>query len=351
MNANKRNRFIAVCVAAAVGLTLSGAASAQDKSTPLGGLEGGPTHRPWAEGISLKRQQDARQIFYKANELLVNQFFRQAAEKYREVLAVWDHPAVYYNLSLALMNLEQPVELYEALGQALRHGMPPLVNQANYDRAKKYHGLLEQQLAHIDIVCEEEGARVTLDGKLLFVSPGRYRRAILAGEHTIAATRAGFIADTRPIVLTPGKRQRFELTLYTLADLTQEKRRFPVWMPWLVTGGGVALTSLGGVLHSRSRTGFQTYDSDFGTRCTGGCADGDVPELSDQLDSAVWQQRAAYGMYMVGGLAMTGGLVLVFLNRPETIRREIPGVARPPGLTVVPVVGPGMTGINARVRF
>ena len=357
MNTSNRYRFMAICPVIMLGLSLPALAWAQDKakrpdpSDLVGALEGGPKHRPWARGVSLDRQKKARVMFHKANELLANQYFKQAAAKYRQVLEVWDHPAVYYNLSLALMNLDQPVELYQSLRQALRHGVPPLVNDANHQRARKYLNLLEKQLAHVEVVCEEDGAQVTMDGKPLFTSPGRKKLAVLAGGHTIAASKEGFISDNKQAVLSPGKHETIELKLFTLADFTEERRRFPTWMPWLVTGSGVLLASGGGALHNSSRAGFLDYDRNFDAQCMPGCVDKEVPELSGQLGSATWRQRFAYSMYIAGGAALATGLVLVFLNRPETIRREIPGVEAPAGLMVAPMVAPGTTGIHVSLDF
>lgn len=357
MNSNNRYRLIVTCSAVVLALSLPAVAWAQDEverpdpSELVGALDGGPEDRPWAKGVSLTRQQKARQMFYEANEMLANQFFKRAAEKYREVLDVWGHPAVYYNLSLALMNLDRPVELYLSLKRALRHGVPPLVTDANHQRAKKYLNLLEKQLAHVEVVCEESGAQITMDGKPLFTSPGRKKLTVLAGGHTIAASKDGFIPDNKQVVLSPGTHEKFEMKLFTLADFTEERRRYPAWMPWLVTGGGVLLATTGGVLHNSSRVGFLDYDDGFDTQCVPGCVDKDVPELSSRLSSAKWKQRFAYGMYIAGGAALTTGLVLVFLNRPETIRRAIPGVDAPAGLVVSPVVAPGATGINVSLDF
>jgi hypothetical protein len=71
------------------------------------GLVGGD--RPWAKGVSRSRRRAAARLFFEANKQLGEQFFKQAAETYREALKHWEHPAIHYNLSLALVNPAQPV--------------------------------------------------------------------------------------------------------------------------------------------------------------------------------------------------------------------------------------------------
>ena len=317
----------------------------------------GGKDRPWAEGVSIEHQNKAREIFQEANKLLMEQFFKQAAAKYREALDYWDHPAVHYNMSLALMNLEQPVELYHALKKSLSHGVPPLLEEANYQRAENYLNLVSQQISHVVITCDEEKARVALDGKLLFIGPGAYEGVALAGEHTVTATKEGFLDNNKPVVLSPGQHKRIEMTLFTLDDLTVEKRRFPQWIPWVVTGGGALFLAAGGVLHYTAKNSFTGFDSDFDGRCTAGCLESSVPDLIDNLSTATWTQRGAFVAYGIGGAAFLTGVTLLILNQPKRVRKEsldgneTSAPVAPEGITVVPVIGRDSAGVSATIRF
>lgn len=322
----------------------------------LGDLGG--KDRPWAEGVSIEHQNKAREIFHAANDMLMQQFFKQAAAKYREALDYWDHPAIHYNMSLALMNLEQPIELYHALKKSLSHGVPPLLEEANHQRAENYLNLVSQQISHVVITCEEPKARVTLDGKLLFIGPGAYEGVALAGEHTVSASKEGFLDNSKQVVLSAGQHSRIEMTLFTLDDLTIEKRRFPKWIPWVVTGGGAFFLAVGGGLHLSAKNGFQGFDSEFDGRCSSGCPETSVPDLIGNLSTATWTQRGAFVAYGIGGAAFLTGVTLLILNQPKRIRKENldgaeetgPAVA-PEGITVLPVVGPDSAGVNATIRF
>lgn len=351
MQVQPQNRRVAFFLPLLCTLLLSAPAVWAQGGGALDNLSG--KDRPWAEGVSMEHQNKARELFQAANDLLMQQFFKQAATKYREALDYWDHPAVHYNMSLALMNLEQPIELYHALKKSLSHGVPPLIEEANYKRAENYLSLISQQISHVVITCQEEKARVTMDGKLLFIGPGAYEGVALAGGHTVAASKEGYLDNTKSVVLAAGQHERIEMKLFTIDDLTYEKRRFATWIPWVVVGGGAALLIGGGAAHAKARADFLSFDTEFDGLCTAsdGCRDDEVPELSSRLNTATWTQRGAWLAYGLGGAAFATGVALFFVNQPKRIRREGIGTAKTSGVAVTPVMSPKMTGIRARINF
>src|SRR5690606_8817981 len=88
--------------------------------------KGAEAERPWAAGVSAAKQKAALLKFREANELLNQGLFARASEQDKIALADWKHPAIYYNLALALMNVDQPIEAYESLEQAIVYGPAPL---------------------------------------------------------------------------------------------------------------------------------------------------------------------------------------------------------------------------------
>jgi hypothetical protein len=62
--------------------------------------------RPWAEGVPESRQNQARAVFAEANRSMKDGLFAQAAARYKETLALWDHAGAHYNLGLAQLNLD-----------------------------------------------------------------------------------------------------------------------------------------------------------------------------------------------------------------------------------------------------
>jgi len=74
----------------------------------------------WAVGVSTERQEAALAHLQEGNSLLKESLFLEAAKVYRKALSEWDHPGIHYNLALALLNLDQPVEVYQNLVAAVK---------------------------------------------------------------------------------------------------------------------------------------------------------------------------------------------------------------------------------------
>lgn len=313
----------------------------------------GAGDRPWAEGVSIESQDKARELFQEANKLLLEQFFKQSSTKYREALEHWDHPAIHYNISLALLNLDRPLELHYHLGKALEHGVPPLLTEGNYQRAENYLSIVSKQIAIVEIACAQKGAKVTLDGKLLFTGPGAWKGPTLSGEHTVVATKKGYLADNKQLVLKPGKHTRIEMRMYTVEDLQIEERRFPQWVPWTIAGGGLIASGLGAFLHTRAKANYEDFDTEFSAVCANdlACNDSDFPEIESKLNTADLQQNMGVSLYFIGGAALATGLVMVFLNQPKITRKERPDANEGITVTFAPIISPETSGITASIRF
>jgi hypothetical protein len=266
--------------------------------------------------------------------------FVNAVEAYRQALAGWDHPAIHYNLALALLNLDQPVEVYQHMEAAIRYGPEPLDAQ-KFEYARSIKTLLEKQLAWVEISCELPGATVTMDGKTLFVAPGRFRGLVRSGMHSILATHEGYETDDQSRALLPGERVTFALAPAEIVF----KRKWPVWMPWAVMSAGAAVAAGGGFFHVRARDDFRAFDAGV-TEC-GGCVP--EPRLADTRARGFLQQKLAVSTYTLGGAALVGGVVLAFLNQPQPHRIK-PGQGDK-RVTVVPLLGGGANGILTTFRF
>ncbi|WP_342374488.1 hypothetical protein NVS55_24400 [Myxococcus stipitatus] len=314
-------------------------ASAQRVDAPL--EVGGK--RPWAVGVSRARQQQAQVYFYEGNERLRESVFVDAARSYKRALEQWNHPAIHYNLALTLMNLDQPIEVYNHLQQAMRHGAEPL-DSGRYEHARAYKALLEKQLAWVDVRCDEQGAIVTLNGQPLFTAPGRYQGLIRPGLHSIIAFKDGFLPTEKRQPLMPGEKTELKLELYTEEEVIRYNRRWPAWMPWTMLGAGLAAAGGGGVLHWKSRESFQDFDSRIeptGTRMT--------DELSSLRRQGSSFRTGAIIGYSAGGAAVVTGAVLLYLNRERAYRINVEDNA--PGVVIAPAVGASSHGVVGTVRF
>jgi tetratricopeptide (TPR) repeat protein len=318
-------------------LGAGGLASAADKSD----LSGAQQQRPWAVGVAPEDQKTALQLFREGNGLLKESVFVQAAQKYRDALKHWDHPAIHYNLVLALLNLDQPLEVHENLEAAMRYGAEPLDHE-KFEQAKAYQSLVERQLAKVKLACSEPGASVTLDGQPLFSAPGKYEGYLRAGPHSLVATKPGFIPFELSRALPAGELTEVEIKLFTEDDLTQYRRKWSSFVPWSVVAAGVVVAGAGGLMHQAAVSSVRDYDA--GINACGGC----VPsaDLLSKKTTGNTLQTASIVALAAGGATLVTGAVLVYVNRLQPYRTE-----QKVDLAVSPYAGPHEGGLLAQLRF
>lgn len=341
-------RMLAAALAAALG-ALASPAAAQEMAAAA---RAGEVERPWAKGVALDRQRTALALFREGNALLKESVFIQAAAKYREALRTWDHPAIHYNLVLALFYLDQPLEVREHLIAALRYGPEPL-EADKFEQAKAYKTLVERQLARVQLRCDEPGAEVVMDGRTLFTAPGAWEDYVRPGPHTIVAKKPEYLTQELSRTLGAGETSGFDLRLYKASELTRYRRRWPVKTPWTVVAAGAAVGLAGGGLHYAAAQSFKAYDRAVEAR--GGSAPDS--ELVARRTRGEVMQGLAIGCYAASGAALVTGAVLLYLNRLQPYQEmppvELPKPKLPMELSwrVGPMVGGGVRGLQATVEF
>jgi hypothetical protein len=338
-----------VAAIVAVWLAIPGAAHAQNP--PPEEQAEAEQEKPWAKGISAEDQKAANELFKEGNALVRDSFFVQAVEKYQEAVAHWDHPAIHYNLAIALINLDRPLELYDSLQKALAYGTDAL-DEEKIELADRYRKLVEQQLIWIEVSCTEPGAKVYVDGKELFTAPGSQEQLLRAGEHTFSASKAGYETAAVTRIFPGADHQKLALKLYRPEDLTGYKRKFAPWLPWAVTGAGVAVAGIAGILHATAANDFAAFD-DWAEACEqeSHMACEVTPEAQSKRDGAATMQTMAVVGYSIGAAAVVTGLTLVLINRPHPYRLDAEQLDGGGGVSVVPLVTPGGGGVSASLRF
>jgi len=303
--------------------------------------------RPWAKGVSAEQQRAATERFLAGNALLKESFFAEAASKYREALNLWDHPGIHYNLGLALLTLDQPVETHDHLKHALAYGPAPL-DVDKFDHAKNLLLVIDGQLADVEVTCNEPGATVRLDGQVLFHAPGKYKGLVRRGEHTVTASKPGYETTQRTQTLGSAP-TILDLKLYRPDDLVGHRRRWSMVGPVAVTAGGALLLGAGALFTLQSRAKFNDFDASIANRpdCKTGCIPTDAE--NSLHDQGTTFRTLATVSYISGGALLAGGVVLLILNRETSYRLE-PG-ERSAGLTLVPSVGPGAFGVVGSGHF
>lgn len=303
--------------------------------------------------VSLADEKEARIDFLAGNDYLNNGLFLQAVDKYTEALAHWNHPAIHYNIALALINLDRPLEVYDHLTKAIAYGPAPL-DKDKYDYAQEYLRLVGGQLADIEVSCDKPGARVAVDGSVVFVGPGKYTAKVRVGKHSFLAEKRGYSTRSTAPFIGPGEKYRIDLELYTAEDLTRYHRRWnKAWMPYSVIGAGVLFGLAGGGLELSARSSFRDYDAAV-ARCSEqspnhGC-DQTTPGLLSMRDSGDHKRTAGIIMYGLAGSAIVAGGVLVYLNRRQAYQISAEDLNEKL-VTVTPMVAPGMAGALVRGHF
>lgn len=307
------------------------------------------------KNVSAKDEQCAVAAFHQGNDLLNNGLFPQSVTRYREALRCWDHPAIHYNLALALINLDQPIEVSDQLNEAIKFGTDPL-GQDKFDHAKEYLKLVAGQLADVEVSCDKQGAKVALDGKEVFVAPGSHKAKVRVGKHTFYGEKQGYNARVTAPFIGPGETFRIELKLYTAEELTRYNRRWnSTWIPYAVIGGGAAFALAGGLFELSAQSSYKDFNTAV-ANCnmpTQGCPTSQ-PGLLDMRNSGDTKRNIGYVGYGLGGAAVATGIVLAILNRrqpyqirPEDLDEEN---AKHP-VAVAPIVSPGLTGAAVQGHF
>ena len=323
-------------------------------------LQNGGDERPWARGVSSQDQKIALELFHDGNVQLNDGLFVKAAEKYREALKHWPHPAIHYNLALALLNLDQPIEVYNSLNKAIAFGTAPLEKE-KYEHAKEYLLLIQQQLADIEVSCDKKGAKVSVDGKEAFTvgkpdpTTGqlltKFSEKVKIGKHQFVAEKEGYQARIKAPYIGPGEHFRIELKLYTAEDLTRYHRKFDkTWIPYAVAGGGLVVAGVGALLQLSAKSSYNDFDKRI-EACSmnnSGCtASSDLTSIKNSGDT---KKTASYVAYGVAAGAVLTGLALAVINRrrPYQIKPEDLSGEQ---LSIAPIVAPGMSGVAAMGHF
>lgn len=303
--------------------------------------------RPWAAGVSDADQRNALAFFEAGNALFTESQYAAALARYREALKLWDHPAIRYNAAVSLINLDQPLAALEHLEAALAHGETPL-GPENHRQALLYKKLLVAQVAELEVSCAEPNAEVMLDGETLFRAPGRASRRLLPGAHQLIARKPGYLTETRAIDVPAGKLTHEALKLQALSAVPMHTvRRWPVWQPWAVLGGGAVVGLAGVPLLASSRSNYATFDDEVARQCPSGCSEAELPPSArDARDRAEVQNGIAVALFAVGGAGVATGVVLLFLNQPR-----LEPVKSRASVAVTPLWSPEFSGVAASGQF
>jgi hypothetical protein len=277
--------------------------------------------KPWSIGVSDDEQRVALALYDEGNVEFQAARFAQALAKYSEALKHWDHPAIHFNMTVCLINLDQPIEAKLHLERALQHGEEPL-GPDMYAQGLTHRHSLDGQIARVKITCREPETTVTLDGGFLFTAPGEVERLVLPGRHQIVGTKPGYATASDTIELQPARVTQYEVHLVALKAPTKLVRPWVPWKPWAVLGGGVATLGFGALAYVAARHRFDDYDNGVASRCPSGCDAAMVaamPDLGEMKHGGYVARDFAIVLFVAGGALVTTGIVGLVLNQPHAV--------------------------------
>lgn len=288
--------------------------------------------QPWSNGVSEAQKAEAKRKLEEGNNLYLATDYKGALEKYQEALKSWDHPAIRFNVVRCLIQLDRAVEASDNLQTSLKYGKEPFEDTI-YQEALGYQKLLSNQIGEIEVSCKQDGAVLKFDGKAMIDKcPGSAKRRVEPGQHSVVATKEGFLTKEMPVIVIGGKQQNVDVTLVPLDKAAKIVHRWPQWIPWVVFGGGLAVTGIGVLLELDAQDQMSQYDRDVGNFCmTTGCnlENPTTPQemetasrLNDEKSRAESRDKLAIGVMSVGALGAAAGGVLLFMNRGRTVYEE-----------------------------
>ncbi|HEX3482420.1 MAG TPA: hypothetical protein VHT91_45710 [Kofleriaceae bacterium] len=305
----------------------------------------GDENMPWNKGVPQDVRAAARDAFLEGNRLFKIPLFSRAVEKYDEALDKWKHPAFYFNLAIAQINLGQWLEAREDLELAMKYGPDPL-RADRFDEAKKQLVEVERHLGRIRVSCPTPSAEVTLDAAPLFTGPGQREVWVTARAHEVTAKKADYGTQARRVAVAPGAQEAVELTLRKMVIEDP-----PKWKYWTLVAAGAGVAAAGGVVHGLSARDFSNFDSGFAKLpcATMGCKPDQIDsQLNSRLNRARLEQKIAVGGYIAGGALVATGAVLLYFARPRLVEQD--DAAPRGGISLAPVVSKDMLGVAVTVR-
>ncbi len=309
--------------------------------------------QPWAQGVSDSNKTAAKAKLEEGNTLYLATDYKSALGKYEEALKSWNHPAIRFNAVRCLVQLDKMVDASDYLNEALKFGKDPFTDEV-YQEVLGYQKLLANQIGEVEVGCTQDGAKLTFDGKpFIDKCPGKQKRRVSPGKHAVVASKEGFLTKEMPVIVIGGNLEAVDVKLIPLDKAAKVVHRWPTWIPWVVFGGGLAVTGLGVLLEVDAQNQMNQYDQDVAGACAvSGCDLNDGSDLSgrlnDERNRAESRDKLAIGVISVGALSAAAGGVLLFLNRGQTVYED-PVKAGQPVVRVTPTRdGGGVVSLSGR---
>ena len=138
--------------------------------------------------------------------------FAEAAEAYAQALALRDDPTVAGHAGLMLFELQAFDAAAYQLLQAIEE---PSAGSSDAERAQFFrtYQAARREVCRVDIVLNQKGARVEIDGEVRQEGPADFWSFVVPGKRTVRAQLEGFDDAIEEFTATPGGRVALSLSL------------------------------------------------------------------------------------------------------------------------------------------
>lgn len=274
--------------------------------------------KPWHAGTTASIRARALHLFKRGSKFFGQSKHQEALTFYRSAIKLWDHPNIRYDMAVCYLHQNKPVLAFLSLRRALRFGKAPL--GVDYQKAVGHYNYLKSTLAVIEVVCQEPGARVFLDGKSLFVGPGRAEQIVKAGSHVVAAIKNPSQSLARNVEARGGKtiavelRFRRSLVGSKPTKAVQRTSRYHWWIPTAATVVTGVLLSIGAGLAVKGHSDVQDVNVDIERHRTLYGPSFPYSYDTGKANRGRGLQVAGYALIGVAGALAIGSLVLWLLR-------------------------------------
>jgi len=136
---------------------------------------------------------------------------RAALKRYVEARRLGANPLVSYKLGLTLLALNRKVLAAEQLQHFLTRA--PAAPLSARRLAARLLARLRRALGSISVSCPVAGVRVLIDGRVVGRTPMKRRFYVSPGRHRIVMQKAGYVDETRDVVLEAGVYRQLDLLM------------------------------------------------------------------------------------------------------------------------------------------
>jgi len=293
--------------------------------------------RNYTEQTLKPQRERGRKLFQRGNQMFERREVDNAIKLYRQAYKLWPHPRVLFNIAVSLGFLSRPLESARTFRTVLEYGPEP-INKQRFKQASERYIELMGQLTNLIITCQDQGAKLYINGKPVGTAPMLNKKVTLGpGTHMITASLSGKVPYSAQVRLSPGELKRVQISLQAFSDVVRYRKvsRYHWAVPTIVTigaallaGGGVGLLMSGrnsvGTIQDEVNQAIATYGTS-------------VPFYYDtnKESQALGMQKGGWALLGTAGAAAVTALVL-WIMRKKKVRYT---------------VGSTTKGGNVKIRF